>query len=48
MVIKYIGIQNEMRHKVMEDEIFSVFPEINTERLNLREIKQEDAESIYS
>jgi ribosomal-protein-alanine N-acetyltransferase len=29
------------------DEIFNVFPEINTERLNLREIKQEDAESIY-
>ncbi|WP_017415868.1 GNAT family N-acetyltransferase [Clostridium tunisiense] len=31
----------------MVDEIFSVFPEINTERLNLREIKQEDRESIY-
>ncbi|WP_055668592.1 GNAT family N-acetyltransferase [Desnuesiella massiliensis] len=31
----------------MGDEIFNVFPEIKTERLNLREIKQEDAESIY-
>ncbi len=31
----------------MVDEVFSVFPEINTERLNLREIKQEDRESIY-
>lgn len=31
----------------MADDIFNVFPEINTERLNLREIKQEDAESIY-
>ncbi|SFB10407.1 GNAT family N-acetyltransferase [Clostridium frigidicarnis] len=31
----------------MEDEIFNVFPEISTERLNLREIKKEDAESIY-
>jgi ribosomal-protein-alanine N-acetyltransferase len=31
----------------MWDEIFSVFPEINTERLNLREITHEDAESIY-
>ncbi|MCM1991675.1 GNAT family N-acetyltransferase [Oceanirhabdus seepicola] len=31
----------------MADEIFSVFPEIFTERLVLREIKQEDAESIY-
>lgn len=31
----------------MGDEIFNVFPEINTERLNLREIKQEDVESIY-
>jgi ribosomal-protein-alanine N-acetyltransferase len=31
----------------MSDEIFNVFPEINTERLILREIKQEDAESIY-
>ncbi|MDD4297702.1 MAG: GNAT family protein [Ruminiclostridium sp.] len=31
----------------MGDEIFTVFPEINTERLNLREIKQEDSESIY-
>lgn len=36
-----------MRDKFMEDEIFSVFPEMNTERLNLREIKQENAESIY-
>lgn len=32
-----------MRDKVMGDEIFNVFPEINTERLNLREIKLEDA-----
>jgi len=31
----------------MGDEIFNVFPEINTERLNLRQIKQEDAENIY-
>lgn len=31
----------------MGDEIFNVFPEISTRRLNLREIKQEDAESIY-
>lgn len=31
----------------MEDEIFNVFPEISTERLNLREIKLQDAESIY-
>lgn len=31
----------------MVDEIFSVFPEINTEMLNLREIRQEDSESIY-
>jgi [ribosomal protein S5]-alanine N-acetyltransferase len=36
-----------MRNKVMGDEIFNIFPEINTERLNLREIKQDDAESIY-
>ena len=28
-------------------EIFSVFPELSTERLNLRKIKPEDAESIY-
>jgi len=31
----------------MADEIFRVFPEINTERLVLREINQEDAEGIY-
>lgn len=31
----------------MWDEIFSTFPKITTERLNLGEIKQEDAESIY-
>lgn len=36
-----------MGDKDMEDKIFCVFPEINTERLNLREIKQEHAESIY-
>jgi Acetyltransferases, including N-acetylases of ribosomal proteins len=36
-----------MGDKVMVDEIFSVFPEINTERLNLIEIKQESSESIY-
>lgn len=36
-----------MRDKIMGDEIFNIFPEINTERLNLREIKLEDAESIY-
>jgi len=36
-----------MRDKIMSDEIFSVFPEISTERLNLREIKHEDAKSIY-
>ncbi len=29
----------------MVDKIFSVFPEISTERLKLREIKQEDAKS---
>lgn len=38
---------NEMRDKDMVDKIFSEFPEINTERLNLRAIKQEDKESIY-
>lgn len=37
----------EMSDKVMGNEIFNVFPQISTERLNLREIKQEDAESIY-
>ncbi|MDF2505279.1 MAG: acetyltransferase, ribosomal protein N-acetylase [Clostridium sp.] len=42
-----VGIQNEMRDNVMWDETFNIFPEINTGRLNLREIKQEDAESIY-
>lgn len=31
----------------MGDEIFNTFPKIATERLNLGEIKQEDAESIY-
>ena len=31
----------------MGDEMFVVFPEIKTERLNLREINQDDAESIY-
>lgn len=31
----------------MVDKAFSMFPEINTERLNLRQIKQEDRESIY-
>jgi len=31
----------------MGDEIFNVVPEINTERLKLREITHEDAESIY-
>jgi len=31
----------------MGDNIFNVFPEINTERLKLRKIKQEDTESIY-
>jgi len=31
----------------MVDEIFSVFPEINTKMLKLREIRQEDSESIY-
>lgn len=36
-----------MSDKIMTDELFSVFPEISTERLNLREIKQEDAKSIY-
>jgi [ribosomal protein S5]-alanine N-acetyltransferase len=36
-----------MSDKVMGDEIFNVFPEISTERLNLREIKHEDAEGVY-
>ena len=31
----------------MTGEVFSTFPEISTERLTLREIKQKDAESIY-
>lgn len=31
----------------MGDEIFNVFPKMSTERLNLRNIKLEDAESIY-
>ena len=31
----------------MTSEVFSTFPEISTDRLHLREIKQEDAESIY-
>jgi ribosomal-protein-alanine N-acetyltransferase len=37
----------ELEEEEIGDKIFSVFPEIITERLNLREIKQEDAESIY-
>ena len=40
-------MQYEMRDIVMEDETFNKFPEIKTERLNLREIKYEDAASIY-
>lgn len=31
----------------MTDEVFNVFPEISSERLNLREIKHEDVTSIY-
>lgn len=31
----------------MVDKIFEVFPELSTERLKLRRITQEDAESIY-
>lgn len=31
----------------MLEEIYSVFPEIDTKRLNLREIRQGDVESIY-
>lgn len=31
----------------MKNEILNVFPEMSTERLNLRQIRQEDAESIY-
>lgn len=36
-----------MRKKGMENEMFNTFPVLSTERLYLREIKQEDVESIY-
>ncbi len=34
-------------NKIMEDEVFSLFPEITTRRINLREIKQKDTDGIY-
>jgi len=36
-----------MKNESKGNKIFNVFPEINTKRLDLREIKNDDADSIY-